>query len=40
MELQISHVFAPKYRRQAIYGKIKTGIGNILRKLREYKGKK
>jgi putative transposase len=31
-------VFAPKYRRQAIYGKIKTDIGAILRKLCEYKG--
>jgi len=31
-------VFAPKYRRQAIYGKIKTDIGVILRKLCEYKG--
>jgi putative transposase len=31
-------VFAPKYRRQIIYGKIKTDIGIILRKLCEYKG--
>ena len=31
-------VFAPKYRRQIIYGKIKTEIGNILRKLCDYKG--
>ena len=31
-------VFAPKYRRQVIYGKIKVDIGNILRKLCEYKG--
>lgn len=31
-------VFAPKYRRQVIYGKIKTDIGKILRKLCEYKG--
>lgn len=31
-------VFAPKYRRQAIYGTIKADIGNILRKLCEYKG--
>jgi putative transposase len=31
-------VFAPKYRRQIIYGKIKTDIGLILRKLCEYKG--
>ena len=31
-------VFAPKYRRQVIYGKIKSDIGVILRKLCEYKG--
>jgi putative transposase len=31
-------VFAPKYRRQVIYGKIKADIGAILRKLCEYKG--
>ena len=31
-------VFAPKYRRQVIYGKIKADIGNILRKLCEFKG--
>ncbi|MHC1761407.1 MAG: IS200/IS605 family transposase [Negativicutes bacterium] len=31
-------VFAPKYRRQIIYGKIKTDIGTILRKLCERKG--
>jgi len=31
-------VFAPKYRRQVIYGKIKTDIGQILRKICEYKG--
>ena len=30
-------VFAPKYRRQVIYGKIKTDIGQILRKLCEQK---
>ena len=30
-------VFAPKYRRQVIYGKIKRDIGQMLRKL-EYKG--
>ena len=29
-------VFAPKYRRQIIYGKIKKGIGIIRRKLCEY----
>ena len=31
-------VFAPKYRRQIIYGKIKMDIGKMLRKLCEYKG--
>ena len=31
-------VFAPKYRRQIIYGKIKSDIGMMLRKLCEYKG--
>ena len=31
-------VFAPKYRRQIMYGKIKTDIGMMLRKLCEYKG--
>ena len=31
-------VFAPKYRRQIIYGQIKSDIGIILRKLCEYKG--
>ena len=31
-------VFAPKYRRQVIYGKIKMDIGQMLRKLCEYKG--
>ena len=31
-------VFAPKYRRRAIYGQIKADIGNILRQLCEYKG--
>ena len=30
-------VFAPKYRRQEIYGKIKTDIGQILRKLCDVK---
>lgn len=30
-------VFAPKYRRQVIYGKIKQDIGKILRTLCEYK---
>ena len=31
-------VFAPKYRRQIIYGKVKMDIGQMLRKLCEYKG--
>lgn len=31
-------VFAPKYRRQVIYGKIKEDLGKIIRKLSEYKG--
>lgn len=31
-------VFAPKYRRQVIYGKLKKDIGDILRKLCEQKG--
>ena len=31
-------VFAPKYRRQIIYGKIKEDIWKMLRKLCEYKG--
>ena len=31
-------IFAPKYRRQIIYGKIKSDIGTMLRKLCEYKG--
>ena len=31
-------VFAPKYRRQIMYGKIKSDIGMMLRKLCEYKG--
>jgi len=30
-------VFAPKYRRQVIYGKIKKDIGKILRTLCDYK---
>ena len=30
-------VFAPKYRRQIIYGKIKADIGRILRELCEHK---
>ena len=31
-------VFAPKYRRKAIYGQIKTDIGEILRQLCNFKG--
>ncbi len=31
-------VFAPKYRRRAIYGKIRADIGRIIRKLCERKG--
>ena len=31
-------MFAPKYRRKAIYDKIKTDIGQILRKLCKWKG--
>ena len=31
-------MFAPKYRRQVIYGKIKADIGQILRKLCDQKG--
>jgi len=31
-------VFAPKYRRQVIYGKIKADVGKILRELSERKG--
>ena len=31
-------VFAPKFRRQIIYGKIKKDIGQILRQLCERKG--
>ncbi|MEG0359919.1 MAG: IS200/IS605 family transposase [Anaerorhabdus sp.] len=31
-------VFIPKYRRKAIYGKLKADIGSILRQLCEYKG--
>ena len=31
-------VFAPKYRRMAIYGEIRADIGAILRKLCEQKG--
>ena len=31
-------VFAPKYRRQIIYGRLKTDIGKVLRELCERKG--
>ena len=31
-------VFIPKYRRKAIYGKLRADIGKILRQLCEYKG--
>jgi REP element-mobilizing transposase RayT len=31
MELQVHIVFAPKYRRQVIYGKIRMDIGKMLR---------
>ncbi len=31
-------VFAPKYRRKAIYGKMKSDIGKILRELCNWKG--
>jgi putative transposase len=31
-------VFAPKYRKQVIYGKLKKDIGQILRQLCERKG--
>ena len=36
--IENSIAFAPKYRRQIIYGKIKADIGQILRKLCEWKG--
>ena len=31
-------VFAPKYRRKEIYGKLRSDIGKYLRRLCEYKG--
>ncbi len=36
----LSHhiVFAPKYRREVIYGKLKADVGKILRELSERKG--
>ena len=36
--MQDTKVFALKYRRQVIYGKIKRDIGVMLRKLCQYKG--
>lgn len=36
--IENSVVFAPKYRRKEIYGKIKKDIGEIIRKLCEQKG--
>ena len=36
--IENSVAFAPKYRRQIIYGKIKADIGKILRELCERKG--
>ena len=35
---QYHNVFAPKYRKKEIYGKLKADIGQILRKLCEQKG--
>ena len=37
-ECKYNMVFAPKFRRQIIYGKLKTEIGKILRTLCERKG--
>lgn len=46
-ESQLSHtkhnclyhtVFIPKYRRKAVFGKLRRDIGIILRRLCEYKG--
>ena len=37
-ECKYQIVFTPKYRRQVIYGKIRSDIGKILRQLCEYKG--
>ena len=31
-------VFIPKYRRKAIYGKLRSDIGKYIRRLCEYKG--
>ena len=38
VELQISYSIAPKYRRQVFYGEKKRAIGEILRRLCEWKG--
>ena len=40
MELQISQVLAPQYRRRIFYGEKKRAIGEILRKLCEWNGGK
>ena len=37
-ECKYDIVFAPKFRRQAIYGKLKVEIGKILRDLCDRKG--
>ena len=37
-DCQYHIVFSPKYRRKAIYGKIRSDIGKYLRRLCEYKG--
>lgn len=38
MEFKYHFVFAPKYRRQIVYGKYKKSIGQITRDLCEWKG--
>ena len=38
MEMQISVVFAPKYRRKVFYDERRVAIGAILRQLCEWKG--
>jgi len=38
VECKYHLVFAPKYRRQIIYGKLKVEVGKILRDLCERKG--
>ena len=37
MELQVHIIFAPKYRRKIIFGKLKVEIGKILRELSSWK---